>query len=111
MKTEDKKAAIAAYKKRNSVAGIFALRCTASGQTWVGQALDLEKIQNRIWFTLRLGNHTNKGLQFAWSAHGEDSLVFETLERLKEEELPYIRDALLKERAGHWRLRLNGAAI
>ena len=109
--TTDRKAAIAAYKKRKSIAGIFAVRCSASDQAWIGTALDLDSIQNRIWFALRQGNHGNRELQGAWSAHGESGLSFETLERIKEDELPYVRDTLLRERVVHWREALNGAAI
>jgi len=110
MKAEARKLVIAAYKKRASVAGIYAVRCAASGEVWIGQALDLEKIKNRIWFSLRLGNHPNPDLQRAWSTHGEAGLAFETLERLEEEELPYVRDAILKERVAYWRATLNGSA-
>ena len=80
-------------------------------QAWVGQTPNLEKIQNRIWFTLRQGSHTCRSLQAAWTAHGPDSLTFEECERLEEEETPYIRDALLKERALHWRSQLNAEAV
>jgi hypothetical protein len=111
MKSDDKKAAIAAYKKRESAAGIFAVRCAATGQAWVGQTLNLDTIQNRIWFSLRMGSHTNRDLQSAWAAHGADSFTFEPLEQLEDEELPYVRDTLLKERALHWRTALKGFAI
>ena len=50
-------------------------------------------------------------LQAAWTAHGADSLTFEECERLEEEETSYIRDALLKERAQHWRSQLNAEAV
>jgi hypothetical protein len=79
MKSDDRKAAIAAYKERKSLAGIYAVRCGASGQVWVGQTLDLDKIQNRIWFTLRLGSNSNRDLQSAWTAHGADAFTFEPL--------------------------------
>lgn len=111
MKTEDRKQAIAEYKKRESVAGVFAIRCRATGEVWVGQALDLEKIQNRIWFTLRMGSHRNAELQRAWAAHGADNLSLDTLERIEDEELAYVRDALLKERVAHWRAQLNASAV
>lgn len=111
MKTESRKLAIADYKKRPSVAGVFAIRCRASGEVWVGTALDLEKIQNRIWFTLRMGDHRNAELQRAWSAHGERSFTLETLERIKDEELTYVRDTLLKERVQHWRAELKAPAV
>jgi hypothetical protein len=111
MNNEDRKAAVAAYKKRKAPAGIFAVRCAASGQAWVGRALNLDTIQNRIWFSLRAGSHSNAELQSAWAAHGTDSFSFEPLEALKDEELAYVRDTLLKERAIHWRMTLNGATI
>ena len=111
MKIDDRKAVIAAYKKRKSAAGIYAIRCAVSGQAWIGQTLNLESIQNRIWFSLRAGGHSNQELQSAWAAHGAAAFAFEPLERLKDEELPYVRDSLLKERAIHWRSTLNGSVI
>ena len=111
MKIEDRKAAIAAYKKRKSAAGIFVVRCVATSQAWVGQTLNLDTIQNRIWFSLQAGSNSNRDLQSAWLAHGAEHFTFEPLELLKEEELPYVRDALLKERFAHWRSRLNGLVI
>ena len=91
--------------------GFSSIRCKASAEAWVGQTPNLEKIQNRIWFTLRQGSHTCRSLQAAWTAHGPDSLTFEECERLEEEETPYIRDALLKERALHWRAQLGAEAV
>jgi hypothetical protein len=108
MKSEDKKAAIADYRKRKNAAGIFAVRCAASNQVWVGQTLNLDTVQNRIWFTLRVGTHSTRDLQSAWTSHGADSFTFEPLE---DEEIPYIRDTLLKERITHWRMELNGLVI
>jgi hypothetical protein len=107
----DKKAAIAAYKGRKTAAGIYAVRCTASGKVWVGQTPNLDTIQNRIWFSLRMGSSTNRDLQRAWSANGGEHFTFEPLERLEDEESPYVRDALLKERVAHWRSLLNALAI
>jgi hypothetical protein len=110
MKTEHRKAAIAAYKERKSSSGIFAIRCAATGQVWVGQTLSPDSIQNRLWFTLRQGSHGNRALQAAWSA-SSGGLSFELLERLEEEESAYVRDALLKERAGHWRSSLKAETV
>ena len=111
MKSEARKAATAAYKERKTAAGIFAVRCSTSGQTWVGQTPNLETIQNRVWFSLRMGSHSNRDLQAAWTTYGGDVFTFEAVERLKDEELAYVRDTLLKERAAHWRSTLNGLAI
>ena len=111
MKSEDKKAAIADYRKRKDAAGIFAVRCAASNQVWVGQTLNLDTVQNRIWFTLRVGTHSIRDLQSAWTSHGADTFTFEPLEQLEDEEIPYVRDTLLKERVTHWRTELHGLAI
>jgi hypothetical protein len=107
----DRKAAIAAYKERKTIAGIFVIRCAASGEAWVGQAPNLETIQNRIWFTLRQGSHPCRSLQAAWNAHGEAGLTFGECERLEDEETDYVRNALLKECALHWRAELKAEAI
>ncbi len=83
MKSADRKAAIAAYKERKPVAGIYAVRCTASGQIWVGQAPNLETVRNRIWFTLWLGNDPQRSLHEEWTVQGAERFSFEELERLE----------------------------
>jgi hypothetical protein len=60
---------------------------------------------------LRTGGHSNRELQSAWAAHSAEAFSFEPLEQLKDEELPYVRDTLLKERVIHWRSTLNGSVI
>jgi hypothetical protein len=106
----DRKAAVAAYKERKSPAGVYAVRCQASGQTWVGQAPDVDAIRNRIWFTLRQGGSSYLPLQAACTEHGGDALVFEVLERI-EEESALARARILKERTAHWRAHLAAMPI
>ena len=105
--TSDRKAAIAAYKERKTVAGIFVIRCKATSETWVGQTPNLEKIQNRIWFTLRQGSHTCRSLQAAWTTHGRGQPDVRGMRTAGRGRNAYIRDALLKERALHWRSQLE----
>lgn len=107
----DRKAAITANKERKTVAGIFVVRCAVSGETWVGQAPNLETIQNRIWFSLRQGGHTCRSLQAAWTTHGEAGLTFGECERLEDEETAYVRNALLRERLLHWQAELKAELI
>lgn len=111
MTPQDRKAALAAYKERKSAAGLYALRCTATGECWVGRCLDLTKIQNRHWFALRLGNSPHRSLQAAWNAHGAEAFVCEELERLAEDEPDYVRDAILAERLDAWRERLGAQRL
>ena len=80
-------------------------------EQWVGQAPNLETIQNRIWFSLRQGSHICRSLQAAWTAHGPENLSFAECERLEAEETPYVRNALLKERMLHWRAQLGAEAV
>ncbi len=107
----DRRAAIAAYKERKTTAGIFALRCLATGETWVGEALDIDKVQNRLTFSLGSGGHPRALLQAAWKTHGADAFAFEIVERLPEAPSPYARDAALKERRDYWRERLAAAPV
>lgn len=111
MKQEDRRAAIAAYKERKSVAGIYAVRCADTGEIWVGQTPDVDAVQNRIWFSARTGGNPCAGLQRAWSAYGAGSFSFEVVERLKPEDSAYIRNAQLKERVAHWCTVLSAQAI
>ncbi|WP_207462048.1 GIY-YIG nuclease family protein [Azospirillum sp. SYSU D00513] len=111
MKTEDKKAAVAAYKERKISAGIYALRCAPTGEVWVGAAPDLGTIQNRLWFQLRLNGSPYRELQAAWNRHGADSITFEVLEPLDEETAGYALGAALKARARHWTETLNARLI
>ena len=107
MDKAQRKAAIADYKKREDAIGIFAVRCAASGEAWVGPTLNLDTVKNRIWFGLRMGSATNKEMQRAWALHGSDSLAFEVLERLDPDEPVFVRDSQLKERAAYWRAALK----
>ena len=114
MKQERRKAALEAYKERKVAAGVYAIRCAASGECWVGSAPDLSTIRNRIWFTLRHGSHRQAGLQAAWKAHGPDGLVFEQIEALEPaepEESAYLRSRKLKARLDHWRQQLGAELL
>jgi hypothetical protein len=109
--TMDKRAARAAYKDRKPSCGIYAVKCAASRQIWVGATPTLETIQNRIWFGLRLGNSPQRLLQQAWADHGEAQFSFVELERLDVEDKGYVLDAQLKDRAGFWRAHFKADPI
>jgi hypothetical protein len=106
-----RKARIAAFRERTPVAGIFALRCTASGQAWVGSAPDLATIANRHRFTLRQGQHRQRDLQQAWTAHGEAAFAFETVEAFADDGSAPASFSALQERVRMWAARLDAQAI
>jgi hypothetical protein len=103
MDKSSRRQAIRDYKERKAQAAVFAIRCAASGETWVAGAANLESQQTRYWFGLRTGGHINRGMQAAWTAHGEESFSFEVLERLEDEDLTSLgRTDLIKARERHW---------
>lgn len=111
MRQVDRKAAVADYKERKVVAGIYALGCVATGQVWVGGAPNIDTIQNRHWFTLRHGGHPGRILQAAWNAHGADGFSFTVLEHLDADVTGYGRDVEMKARLAHWRTALEASTI
>jgi hypothetical protein len=111
MTTERRKAAIAAYKERKSAAGVFAVRCAPTGAVWVGQTRDLDKVWNRISFSLRTGADPRRDLQAAWNGHGGAGFAFEALEKLKDESLDFALQSALDGRTAFWRARLGAAPL
>jgi hypothetical protein len=107
MSSTDRKAALACYRERKVAAGIFAIRCAATGAAWVGRAPDLSTIRNRIWFSLRHGGHSHGALQAAWGEHGPDAFVFEIVETLEPGDSPALRDLMLKKRLACWQTALG----
>jgi hypothetical protein len=111
MKTTDRREALAAYKERKVMAGIYAIRCKATDQVWLGKAPDLATIQNRLWFTLRQGNNPHRSLQEAWTLHGADAFAFEVVETLPEDDLQFGRNRALKRRLDHWTAKWGGTEL
>jgi hypothetical protein len=111
MDRQDRKAAIAAYKERKVEAGVFAVRCTATGEAWVGTAADVSTIRNRLWFALGHGSHPVRSLQDAWNAHGADAFSFEVLDRVDPDAPPHVRDDELRQAAELWRAELGAEGL
>jgi hypothetical protein len=109
--TERRKAAIAAYKERKVAIGIFAVRYAPAGAVWVGQTRDLDKVWNRVSFSLRTGADPRRDLQAAWNAHGGAGFAFERLETLEDESLEFALQSALDERTAFWRAKLDAAAM
>ena len=111
MEKSEKKAAIAAYKDLDDASGVYALRCTATGVVWVGGTPDLTKVQNRLWFELKMGSSKSPALLEAFRAHGQDGFTFEVLEQLTEADISYGRQRSLKEKAARYCEALGAEAI
>ncbi len=108
----ERKALLRAYKERKVEPGVYAVRCTTTGEAWVGATPDLATRQTGIWFTLKLGSHREPSLQAAWKAHGEAAFVFEPVEVVDTEGLDaFSRNGKLKDRRDHWVQALNAKGL
>src|SRR3954470_25027039 len=104
--------AVRDFRERKTARGVFALRCTATGQVWVSASRNLDQQPNSIWFGLRSGGFGNAAAQAAWREHGEAAFAFEVLEAFDDEDLsPIGRADLAKARAGHWREALAAGKL
>ena len=90
------------YKQAAHPRGVFAITCTVTSRVWVDTAPNLDTIQNRIWFTLRLGSHHNAALQREWNEAGPDAFRFEAVEIFDGDVAGYALDTLTKDRKAHW---------
>jgi hypothetical protein len=79
--------AVRDFKERKVLRGVFAVRCAATGQVWVGASRNLDQQQNAIWFGLKSGGYINRAVQAAWTAHGQAGLAFEVLETFDDEDM------------------------
>lgn len=111
MTSSTRKAQIAAYKERPTLAGVFAVICEATGQVWVGQSRHIDTQQNGLWFALRQGSCPYRTLQAAWKTHGADAFRFEVLDRLPEDLSELRRKDELAKRAALWRVRLEAEGV
>ena len=111
MERQERKAVVFAYKQEEPVSGIYALRCKASGEIWVGRAPDVATIENRLRFALRMASTPHRSLAAAARAHGAGAFAFEIVERLDPEEVGEGRDRILKARHLHWCETLGATRI
>ena len=111
MDRAERRAAVAAYKERKAVAGVYAVICSATGQAWVGQSRRLDTQQNGLWFQLRTETHRCASLQSAWREHGEAAFRYEALDPIPEEVSDLARSDELKKRAAVWTARLHAKAM
>lgn len=101
--TNGRKALLRDYKDRKVEPGIYAVRCVATGEAWVGSTRELATRQSGIWFSLRLGSHREPTLQAAWKTHGPEAFAFETLEVIDDEAMGDLgRATALIERRKAW---------
>jgi len=103
----ERRDAIRKFKEQSIPKGVFAVRCTATRNVWVGSSPNLNATKNRFWFCLRNGDHPDPALQEEWNAQGEAAFEYEILEQLKEDIASLAVSDLLKEKSEQWRRQLD----
>jgi hypothetical protein len=98
----DRKEAAREFKERKPSPGIYALRCSATGRTWIDSSPNLSAAQNSQFFQLRQNLHRNKELQAEWNTQGESSFTFEVLETLPDDTPSLNLRDLLTQRKQAW---------
>jgi hypothetical protein len=111
LSTAERKEAIRKFKERKPRMGVYAVRCAATAQIWAGSAVNLDAIQNRLWFCLRLGKNTDPSLQRAWDALGEPAFEYQILEELPDDLPPLAIKDVLKEKRAAWLAHLSALPI
>ena len=74
------------YKQSNRSMGIYRIRNTQNGKSYVGFSLELQAKINRHKAELIFGSHRNSELLNEWKAFGESSFEFEVLDELDFDE-------------------------
>ena len=98
------------YTERKQPIGVYAVRCAASGEAWVGGTKNLDKRWNAIVFAANAGGAPEASLQTSWTKHGPDSFAYEILEEF-EETNPHTLKTLLPERTEFWRNKLGAMPL
>jgi hypothetical protein len=111
MDKQERKTAVAQYKERKSVYGVYAVICRSTGEAWVGISRNLEAQKTSLWFTLRQGSGPFQSLKDAWTLRGESEFRFEELDRLKDDFSDMLRAGELKKRRDLWMARLQATPI
>ncbi len=97
MDKQQRKHLAKSYTQTHRPMGIYQLHNKVNGKRLIGSSMNLDGAYNSLQFQLNMGSHMNKALQADWKQHGEDSFVFEVLQRIKpQEEILQSDEELIK---------------
>lgn len=108
---ESRREAIRSFKEQKSTIGIYAVRSTITGHTWVGTSRNLDATRNSCWFQLRNGLHQAKPLQEEWNTQGESAFDYSVVDCLDEDVHAMEIDDLLKQKRKDWAARLSAQQL
>lgn len=82
----NRKDAIASYKARKIVGGVYCIRNTITGRILLQSACDLHGCENRFRFSQTTDSCTLLCLSADWKQYGGKAFAFELLESLEKKE-------------------------
>jgi len=88
MSEVDRKARRREYKETPLPAGVFQVRNTAAGKSFVGASSNAPGKLNGQRFQLEMGSHPDHELQADWNALGPDTFTFEVVDLLEMDNDP-----------------------
>lgn len=84
----NRKELVRQYKNTPKPMGIFQVRNTVQGKSFIGTSTNLPAMLNRQRFQLELGSHPDRELQQDWNELGLEAFVFQVLDRLEPPKEP-----------------------
>ena len=86
MDKQSKKVLKEQYKSMLEVGGVYCIKCSAAGRSWVKATTNMQGAKNRFEF-LALTNHCPETSMIeVWKQFGADAFSFEVLEEIKKKE-------------------------
>jgi len=82
----DKTKAKKEYKQAKRPMGVYRIRNTQSGKSYIGFSIDLQAGMNRHKAELKFGSHRNSELLAEWKSLGESCFQFEVLDELEQDD-------------------------
>lgn len=70
--------------------GILAVKNTVTGKQFIQGSLNVEALENKIKFSLSIGQYTHRELQTDWNKYGENAFTFECILVVEAQNNPYI---------------------
>lgn len=83
MSKERRKELVREYQEKEQQVGVFRFVNNKNGKALIGSSKNLEAMERRLPFELKLGASRNAELQRDWNEADEGDFTFEVLERLK----------------------------
>lgn len=98
------------FSERPPQNGVFALKNSVTGESWIGVSRNLDTQINGLRVRLNSNQLVNKDVQTSWNTHGEAAFSYEVMERFAETD-PHVIELKRTERAEYWRAQLNAGTV